>query len=150
MAYFQPFSNTYDTPENLKKCYDTILDFPEIVGLSIGTRPDCVDEEKLALINEYSKTHMVWIEYGLQTIHDRTLKMINRGHDYAAFLKAITLTHNYSDILICVHMILGLPEEDQKHILKSAAAMANLPIHGIKLHPLHIVKNTLLISFDSI
>ncbi|MBN1493201.1 MAG: TIGR01212 family radical SAM protein [Candidatus Omnitrophica bacterium] len=144
MAYFQPFSNTYDTVANLKTRYDEILPFPEIVGLAIGTRPDCVDEEKLALIDGYTKKHMVWIEYGLQTIHDRTLALINRGHDYLAFKNAIALTNVHAKILICVHMILGLPGETHDDMLASARALAELPIHGIKLHPLHIVKNTVL------
>jgi radical SAM protein (TIGR01212 family) len=144
IAYFQAFSNTYATLEHLKKCYDEVLPFKEIVGLSIGTRPDCIDSEKLALINSYTDSRMVWIEYGLQSIHDKTLKAINRGHDYAAFTRAIKLTSAYPDIFMCVHMILGLPYETPAEMLKSAEAIASLPIHGIKLHPLHIVKNTIL------
>jgi len=144
IAYFQAFSNTYATLDHLKKCYDEILPFDEIVGLSIGTRPDCIDEDKLALINSYTSDRMVWIEYGLQSVHDKTLQTINRGHDYAVFDRAIKLSSTYPDIFICVHMILGLPFETKEEMLKSASTIATLPIHGIKLHPLHIVKDTSL------
>ena len=142
LAYFQPFSNTYDRTDRLAQRYDIIRRFPEVVGLSIGTRPDCIDREKLALIDSYTPTHMVWIEYGLQSIHDKTLTGINRGHDSKSFLDAVTLTNLFPRILICVHIILGLPGETAEDMMHTAQALAHLPIHGIKLHPLHVVKDT--------
>lgn len=144
MAYFQPFSNTYDMVANLKICYDTIYGFDEIVALAIGTRPDCVDKEKISLINSYTKQYMVWIEYGLQSIHDKTLSSINRGHTKADFLQTIAMTHQFPNIYICVHVILGLPGENHADMMAIADCLATLPIHGLKLHPLHIVHNTAL------
>ena len=105
IAYFQAYSNTYGDVACLKEQYDVIRDFPEIVGLAIGTRPDCVDQEKLDLVESYSKDYMVWIEYGLQSANNETLKRINRGHTVEQFLKAVEMTKE-RNISICVHLIL--------------------------------------------
>lgn len=144
IAYFQSFTNTYASLDLLKERYDVIYEFPEIVGISIGTRPDCIDEEKLELISRYAKTHMVWLEYGLQSIHDRTLLKINRADTAENFYKAIALTSRYPEILVCVHVILGLPGESREEMLQTADALAPLPIHGAKIHNIHLVKNTAL------
>ena len=142
IAYFQSFTNTYDTVDKLKERYDVIYEFDEIVGLSLGTRPDCIDDEKLSLINEYAKTHMVWIEYGLQSIHNRTLDLINRADTKENFYHAIELSKKYPNIFICIHVILGLPEESWEEMMETAEAIAPLPFHGIKIHNIHLVKNT--------
>ena len=141
-AYFQTFTNTYSDIETLKRIYSIPLKDPEIVGISIGTRPDCVDKEKLDLIeslNEYKEE--IWIEYGLQSIHEKTLKLINRGHTIEEFLNAIKLTEN-RDIKICVHIIVGLPYETKEMMLETAKFLSNLPIHGIKIHCLLVLKGT--------
>ena len=141
IAYFQAFTNTYASCDILRQKYSEALADPDIVGLAIGTRPDCVDEEKLSLIEEYTATHMVWIEYGLQSIHNRTLKRINRGHMFEDFLQAIRMTRG-RDILICVHVILGLPGESKQDVLETAEALAKLDVDGIKIHSLYVLKNT--------
>jgi len=143
IAYFQTFTNTYAPVETLKKTYDTVLQYPEIVALSIGTRPDCVDKDKLELIESYSGTIDVWLEYGLQSIHNHTLKKINRGHIYQNFLEAIRLTRE-RNISICVHVIAGLPGENRNDFLHTVQAVAELGINGIKFHPLHVLKDTIL------
>src|SRR3972149_439326 len=113
----------------------------DVVGISIGTRPDCVTDDILSLIDSYTKKHHVWIEYGLQSIHDETLKRINRGHDYKIFLDAIKRTKK-TCIRICVHVILGLPGETREDMMETAKAVAGLGIQGIKLHHLYVAKNT--------
>jgi len=118
--------------------------FSEVVGISIGTRPDCIDPAKLDLIESYSEHGtMVWIEYGLQSASDRTLERINRGHTLDRFLEAVEMTRG-RPIRICVHVILGLPGETAKEMLATADLLAGLPIHGIKLHNLHVVSGTRL------
>jgi len=141
IAYFQAFSNTYAPLEILKKTYDQVLPFEEVVGLSIGTRPDTVDEEKLALISSYKNRFEVWIEYGLQSIHDRTLKAINRGHSYKDFLKAVEMTRRF-EIPICAHVILGLPDETIDEMMATARELKRLDIDGIKIHLFHILKGS--------
>ena len=143
ISYFQAYSNTYAPVEKLKTLYDEAVSHPDIVGLSIGTRPDCVDEEKIRLINSYTKTHQVWIEYGLQSIHEKSLKLINRGHTAEDFFKACELTKKFgSDIRICTHVILGLPGETREEMQKTAQAIAELKPDGVKIHMLCVLKNT--------
>ena len=141
IAYFQAFTNTYAPCDILRKRYDEALADSGIVGLAIGTRPDCVDAAKLNLIQEYTATHMVWIEYGLQSVHNRTLKKINRGHTFEDFVQAVRMTQG-RNILICVHVILGLPGESIEDVLDTATALADLGIDGIKIHSLYVLKGT--------
>lgn len=141
IVYFQPYSNTYAPLKVLKEKYDVIKKFPEVIGISIGTRPDCIDEEKLNLIESYSEKYEVWIEYGLQSIHDKTLKIINRNHTYFDFLKAYELTKK-KNVKICAHVIIGLPGETKQDILETAKECGKLKLDGIKIHPIHILKNT--------
>ena len=143
IVYFQAYTNTYAPLGILKERYDVVRKFKDIVGISIGTRPDCVDEEILDLIESYSKDYEVWIEYGLQSIHDKTLKLINRHHTYEDFLKAVKLTRK-RNIKICTHIIIGLPNETKEEMLETAKALAKLKIDGVKIHPLHVVKGTKL------
>jgi radical SAM protein (TIGR01212 family) len=143
MAYFQSFSNTYAPVEQLRVLYDEALNVPDVVGLSIGTRPDCIDEDKLALLESYARTHLVWVEYGLQSAHDPTLIRINRGHGAAAFQKAVQATAGRG-INICAHVILGLPGETRDHMRATADFIAGLPVDGVKLHLLYVVKGTAL------
>lgn len=142
MLYFQAFTNTYAKLDTLKKTYDIIYEFQDMVALSIGTRPDCLDEDKLELINSYAKDYEVWIELGLQSIHDRTLKLIRRGHDYRDFCRTYSRIKELTNCKICVHLIIGLPGESRADMLATAKEMAVLKIDAVKIHPLHVVKDT--------
>jgi uncharacterized protein len=141
LAYFQSFSNTYAPIDRLKALYDEAVAVEDIVGLSIGTRPDCIDERIAAVLEYYTKTHLIWIEYGLQSANNHTLKTINRGHDFDCFKHAVELTKGRG-IQICAHVILGLPGETRTDMLRTAKILANLGIDGIKLHLLYVVKGT--------
>lgn len=142
MAYFQAYSNTYKPVKELETIYKSALDHPDIVGLSIGTRPDCIDDEKLNLISDISKDYYTWIEYGLQSTHDKTLKRINRGHDFNCFLRAYEKT-KAKGINVCTHVIFGL-WETKDEILQTAEKLAQLNIDGIKIHMLCALKGTKL------
>ncbi len=141
MAYFQSFTNTYAPVAHLKALYDEALSVGGVVGLAIGTRPDCVAPAVLDILEGYSRSHLIWIEYGLQSAHDQTLARINRGHDFACFERTVTSTRNRG-INICAHVILGLPGESRKEMLETADTVAALGIEGIKLHLLYVVRGT--------
>jgi radical SAM protein (TIGR01212 family) len=143
MVYFQSFSNTYAPLPVLKKIYGEALQFPDVVGLSIGTRPDCVDEPVLNLLESYTADRLIWVEYGLQSAHDETLALINRGHDAACFARAVRQTRGRG-INICAHVFIGLPGEDRSHVLKTARFLSDLGIDGVKLHLLYVVRGTRL------
>ena len=143
LAYFQSYSNTYTTCEHMKQLYDEALSCDGMVGMAIGTRPDCIDEQKLALIEAYTKDYLVWLEYGLQSVHDVTLKRINRGHTFDDFSRAVDLTRQHG-INVCAHVILGLPGEDRQMMLESARGLANSGVNGVKIHLLYVVKGTRL------
>lgn len=141
IAYFQSFSNTYAPLPVLKRLYDDALSVKDIVGLSIGTRPDCVDEPVLDLLQHYAKQCLVWVEYGLQSASDKTLALINRGHDVQCFIDAVERTKNRG-LKICAHVILGLPHETREDMLHTAETIHKLGIDGVKLHLLYVVKGT--------
>ncbi|MCP4627779.1 MAG: TIGR01212 family radical SAM protein [bacterium] len=143
LAYFQSFSNTYGPVETLRELYEEALAIEDIVGLSIGTRPDCVAQPVLELLQGYAQRHLIWVEYGLQSANDATLVLINRGHDVQCFKDAVQATADRG-IKICAHVILGLPQETRKDILQTAQILAELGIDGIKLHLLYVVKGTRL------
>jgi len=145
LAYFQSFSNTYGPVQQLKALYDEALAVEDIVGLSIGTRPDCVAQSVLELLQDYAQRYLIWVEYGLQSANDATLALINRGHDVQCFKDAVRSTAQRG-IKICAHVILGLPNETREDMLHTAKAIADLPIDGIKLHLLYVVKGTRLES----
>lgn len=138
LAYFQAFSNTYASVDKLKTVYDAAFCDERVVGISIGTRPDCVDEEKLDLIASYKNP---WLELGLQSAHDKTLRLINRGHDFKTFENAYNLAKT-KHIKVCVHIILGLPGETPQDMLKTARILSNMGIDGIKIHVLTVLENT--------
>ncbi|HDI78943.1 MAG TPA: TIGR01212 family radical SAM protein [Desulfobacteraceae bacterium] len=141
IAYFQSFTNTYGPINKLKGLYDEALRYPNIVGLAIGTRPDCIDKQILNLISTYKNRYMVWIELGLQSAHDKTLRLINRGHDVECFERAVKMCSDYG-IDLCVHIILGLPGEDREMMIQTAQYISKLPIWGIKIHHLYITRGT--------
>ncbi|MFC1815044.1 TIGR01212 family radical SAM protein [Thermodesulfobacteriota bacterium] len=143
IAYFQSFSNTYAPVDTLKRLYEEALAVEDVVGLSIGTRPDCVGEPVLKLLQAYAKKCLVWIEYGLQSAHDPTLALINRGHNFQTFKTAVNATKNRG-IKICAHVIIGLPQEEKNHMIETAKTIADMGIDGVKLHLLYVVKGTQL------
>lgn len=138
MAYFQSYSNTYAPVEKLKEIYDSVFIDDRILTLSIGTRPDCVDEEKLDLISSYKNS---WLEFGLQSAHNETLKFINRGHNFECF-KNSTILAKEKGINVCAHIILGFPNENKKMMLETARKLADLNIDGIKIHMLTILADS--------
>lgn len=142
MSYFQAYSNTYKPVKELEKIYNSSLCRKDIVGLSIGTRPDCVDEEKLNLIAGYKDDYYTWVEYGLQSIHDKTLRKINRGHDFECFLRAYEKTKE-KGINVCVHVIFGLWETHDE-IMQTAQKLSELEVDGVKIHMLCALENTKL------
>lgn len=141
IAYFQSFTNTYAPVPRLKSLYDQALAHKGMVGLSVATRPDCVDSDILGLIRSYQRDCLVWIEYGLQSSHDATLKRIHRGHDVARFEKSVYMAADQG-INVCAHIILGLPGEDREMMLGTARYLSFLPVQGIKIHLLYVVKGT--------
>jgi uncharacterized protein len=143
VAYFQPGTNTYGPIDRLRRAYEQAIAHPDIVGVAIGTRPDCVGEDVLDLLAELARQTWVVLEYGLQTSHDRTLDLLNRGHHYDAFLDAHRRTRA-RNLDIGVHVILGLPGESRDDMWATACQLANLGIHSVKLHNLYAVRNTAL------
>jgi hypothetical protein len=141
IAYFQPFSNTFAPVETLRRQYDEALAVEKVVGLAIGTRPDCLPDDVLDLLAEYSQKTDLWLEIGLQSIHDSSLDFLRRGHDYATFLSAFEGAMRRG-IRVCVHVILGLPGEDREAMLAIADEMARLKVDGIKIHLLHVLRGT--------
>ena len=141
IAYFQSFTNTYAPADRLKALYDQALNHPGMVGLSVATRPDCVNPEILRLLGSYQENHLVWIEYGLQSSHDSTLARINRGHTIACFDRAVKWAQD-SGLNVCAHIILGLPGETRQMILETARYLAERRLNGVKIHLLFVVKGT--------
>ena len=143
LAYFQAYTNTYGSIEHLKSLYEEALAQEDVVGLVIGTRPDCVSEELLDYLSFINQSKMVIIEYGVESIYDDTLLNINRGHTFECSKRAIKQTHERG-IVTGAHMILGLPGENREMIIAQADCMSALPIDIIKLHQMQIIKGTQL------
>lgn len=146
IAYFQAFTNTYGPISKLKECFEPFIHKENVVGIDIATRPDCINEEiveYLATINERTD---LWVELGLQTIHDKSAKWFNRGYDLDCFIEALNLLRKYN-IPVCVHIINGLPVETKDMMLETAKYLGNLDIQGIKIHNLYALKNTRLAKY---
>lgn len=141
MAYFQPFSNTLAPVGALRALYDEALAVDDVVGLAVGTRPDCVPADVLDLLGEYHRKTYFWLELGLQSSHDRTLDWLKRGHDFSAFANAYREAKKRG-LQVCVHVILGLPGESRADMLATVDVLARLQVDGVKLHLLHVLKNT--------
>lgn len=141
IGYFQAFTNTHAPVNILKEKYETILNLDDVIGLSISTRPDCLPDDVLEYLSELNKKTNLWVELGLQTIHDKTSKVINRGHDYNTFLEGVEKLKKHN-IKTVVHIINGLPGEDYDMMMETAKAVADLGVHGIKIHLLHVLKDT--------
>ena len=141
IAYFQAATNTYAPVEKLRRLYDEALDHPQVVGLAVGTRPDSVPDPILDLLQSYARERYVCLELGLQSIHDRSLDWMNRGHHFDAFVDAVRRCQG-RNLDLCAHVILGLPGESRADMLATADALAALPVHAVKLHNLHVVRDT--------
>ena len=143
LVYFQSFTNTYAPFETLKALYEKALSFDNVVGLSIGTRSDSITDETLKYLKELSKDKEIWIEFGIQSIYDETLERINRGHD-SANVKEWILKSKAAGLNVCGHLIFGLPGENSKMMLETAAKAYEWGIDSVKYHPLYVVKRTAL------
>lgn len=141
IGYFQAFTNTYAPVDVLKEKYETILSLDNVIGLSISTRPDCLEDDVVEYLSKLNERTNLWVELGLQTIHDSTSKLINRGHDYNEFLKGLEKL-KAKNIKVIVHIINGLPGEDYNMMMETAKAVANMGVDGIKIHLLHVIKDT--------
>lgn len=141
IAYFQAGTNTHGPVEKLKRLYDEALTDPRVVGLAVGTRPDSVPEPVLDLLGEYAERVPVFLELGLQTVHDRSLEWMNRGHGVAAFLDAVNRCRG-RPLDLCAHVILGLPGESHADMMETADVLAGLPVQGVKVHNLYVVRGT--------
>ncbi|HQO03965.1 MAG TPA: TIGR01212 family radical SAM protein [Spirochaetota bacterium] len=144
IAYFQAYSNTYAPPDILKTMYDTALSEAEIIGLMVGTRPDCLSDDILELLASYNNDDLEsWLEIGMQSMHEKSLMLLNRGHTYQQTKDAVLRAAD-KGIRICLHVILGIPGEDWEMMMQTAEEISKLPIKGVKLHHLHIIKGTIL------
>ncbi|SHH19551.1 hypothetical protein SAMN02745221_01902 [Thermosyntropha lipolytica DSM 11003] len=144
IAYFQAFTNTYAPVDRLRELYQTALASPGVVGLAIATRPDCLPEEVLDLLQELNRKTYLWVELGLQTIHERTARMVNLGYNYETFLQALEKL-NQRGIDTVAHIILGLPGEDYEDMLLTGKTLGKLPLQGLKIHLLHLMEGTPLV-----
>ncbi len=143
IAYFQSFSNTYAPVKTLRNLYEEALACPQVVGLSIGTRPDCLPPEVLDLLADLAQEHLLWLELGLQSAHDHTLKLINRGHDVACFTQAV-MAAAARGLEVVAHVILGLPGEGPAEMAATARYLSGLPVQGVKIHLLYVVQGSAL------
>jgi len=146
IAYFQSFTNTYAPIEQLRGLYQEALAFPGVVGLSIGTRPDCLSDKVLDLLAGLRKNYLVWLELGLQSANDATLRRINRGHDAACFTAAVARAAARG-LETVAHVILGLPGEGAGEMAATAAYVAGLPLQGVKIHLLYVTRDSNLAPF---
>ena len=143
IIYFQSFTNTYAPLETLKALYEKALGLDDVVGLSIGTRTDSINEETLSYLSLLAQKSEIWVEYGIQSVFDETLSRINRGHDVESMKEAIKLTCKHG-LSVCAHLIFGLPNETQKMMLESVQFALDMGAKSIKIHPLYVVKRTAL------
>ncbi|MBT0651885.1 TIGR01212 family radical SAM protein [Geomobilimonas luticola] len=141
IAYFQPYSNTYATVERLRALYDEALAVTDVAGLIVGTRPDCLPPPVLDLLADYHRRTYFWLELGLQSLHDRSLAFVNRGHDAATSVAAIRAARSRG-LRICAHVILGLPGESREETMATAGMLNELGVEGVKLHLLHVMAGT--------
>ena len=141
LAYFQPYSNTYASLERLREVYEEALSHPLVAGIVIGTRPDCVDEAKLDYLASLAREHVVVIEYGIESVYDRTLQRINRGHSFEEAVRAVEMTAARG-LTQGAHFIFGLPGESVEEMLGYAPIINKLPLHSVKFHQLQIVRGT--------
>jgi radical SAM protein (TIGR01212 family) len=145
LGYFQAFSNTYAPVEELRDKYEAILEQEDVIGLSIATRPDCLPDDVVEYLAELNERTYLWVELGLQTIHEHTSDLINRGHDSQCFIDGVAKLRKHG-IRTCAHIIHGLPGEKPDEMLETVQACANMDIQGIKIHLLHLLRNTPMVK----
>jgi len=143
LVYFQPFTNTHAPLERLAPLYESALAHPDVIGLSVGTRPDCIDEAKLRWFEEAARKYFVMVEYGLQSIYDSTLARINRGHDFRCWQDAMSRSRDRG-VWLGTHLILGFPWETREQMLAMAPALSNSGLNSLKLHHLHLIRDTVM------
>jgi radical SAM protein (TIGR01212 family) len=143
LAYFQAYTNTYGSLSELKAKYEEALSHEGVVGLVIGTRPDCVDDELLDYLSFLARNYYIMVEFGVESTNDETLKFINRGHDFEAVKRAVQAASGRG-LHTCAHLILGLPKEDREMILSHADRISELPLDVVKLHQLQLIKGTVM------
>jgi radical SAM protein (TIGR01212 family) len=144
LAYFQAYTNTYADIDSLRELYDQALSEPDVIGLAIGTRPDCAPDPVLDLLAAYQQQgHEIWLELGLQSSFDESLRRVNRGHGFAEYKTAL-LAARKRGLQVCTHLIIGLPGETKEHCKVTLERVLELGVEGLKLHPLHVVKGTQL------
>lgn len=141
IAYFQSYTNTYADTDSLRQIYDEALSHPDVVGLTVATRPDCAPDEVLDLLAEYSRKVYTTIEFGVESCFDDTLRRINRGHDFATAQDAIIRAHK-KGLEVCAHLIMYLPGESREMMMRTANIMSDLPVSILKLHQLQVIKGT--------
>lgn len=145
MAYFQAFTNTHAPVAELREKYETVLSQEGVVGLSIGTRPDCLPDDVVEYLAELNERTYLWVELGLQTVHERTALLINRAHDFEMYKEGVQKLRKHG-IRVCSHIINGLPLENNKMMMETAQAVADLGVQGIKIHLLHLLKGTPMVK----
>ncbi len=143
IIYFQSRTNTYAPLEKLEKLYDRALDFEDVVGLSVGTRPDCLGEDVVDLLGSYSKQgYETWIEIGQQSVHPETLQRVNRGHGFEEYQEALKKIRRYPDLKVCAHVVFGLPGEDEKMMKETIKKLIDAGLEGIKFHQMQVIRGT--------
>ncbi|MDX1807142.1 MAG: TIGR01212 family radical SAM protein [Paenisporosarcina sp.] len=145
MAYFQAYTNTHAPLSVIKEKFEAALAIDGVVGLSIATRPDCLPDDVVEYLAELNERTYLWVELGLQTVHERTANLINRAHDFSCYLEGVQKLRNH-DIRVCTHIINGLPLEDNEMMLETVREVAKLDVQGIKIHLLHLLKGTPMIK----
>lgn len=145
IGYFQAYTNTYAPVNVLRNCFEIIVKQPRVVGLSIATRPDCLPEDVIEYLTELNERTYLWIEMGLQTIHESTSQLINRAHNTGCYIEAIEKLRKHN-IRVCSHIIYGLPQETYPMMMATAQAVARMDVQGIKLHLLHLMRKTSMVK----
>jgi len=145
IAYFQAFTNTYAPVPDLRERFESILLKKDVVGISIATRPDCLPEDVISYLAELNRRTFLWVELGLQTVFDETARAFNRGYPFATYLKAVEKLRKHK-IPVCTHIINGLPGENREMMLETARTIAGLDVQGIKIHLLHLIKDTPMVE----
>ena len=141
MAYFQSYTNTYGSLERIKSCIEPFLSKEDVIGICIATRADCLEQDVIEYLNECTKIKDIWIELGLQTIHDETAALINRAHTYSEFKEKV-IKLKETDLKICVHLMNSLPFETEEMMIETAKEVGKLPVHALKIHMLHLIEGT--------
>lgn len=145
IGYFQAYSNTYAPLEELREAYEVILEQPGVVGLSIATRPDCLPPDVVEYLAELNERTFLWVELGLQTVHESTSELINRAHDLQCYHEGVAKLRKHN-IRVCSHIIYGLPGETDEMMLDTARAVAQMDVQGVKIHSLHLLKKTPMVK----